>query len=407
MDFVWKIFVVLIVVQIFAFLIFWRRLRNRPRMRFLLIGLFLGFNLPWPIFFAAFRQPNPPSLWIISLILKFFSTWQIGFVLWLVFGSLFSLLVLVLFRIPSMVISRLKSRTNQDNPKSPSRRAFLVKAAKGTAWGTVLVGGSWGIARSELDPLVVKYNISPNRFAKSLDGLTIVHLSDLHIGLWTSPNLVPSVLGLARDLRPDLVVITGDMIDHKPSFSHALVRHLYLLDQVPLGVFAVIGNHDIYTGACQISKALETGGVTMLRGSYHSFQEQGLPMALVGVDDPGRIWTGSGGWLNLDQAMKGLDQDLFPVLLFHRPTGFEEACDVGIPLTLCGHTHGGQFALPGGPNLASLFYEYTHGLYKKQGNLLHVSAGIGTVGLPFRIDVPPEIVLLKLSEPKESHIRSG
>jgi predicted MPP superfamily phosphohydrolase len=400
MDFVWKIFIILILAQILAFLIFWRRLRNRPRVRFLLIGLFLGCNLPWPIFFAAFEQPNPPSVWIISLILRFFSAWQVGLFLWLTLGSLFSLSVLVFFRIPSLVIRRLKSQSSQERPKSPSRRAFLVKVAKGTAWGTVLLSGTWGIARAELGPRVVKYNISPNRLAKTLDGLTIVHLSDLHIGLWTSPYQVPRVLTLTRDLRPDLVVITGDIIDHKPSFSHALTSHLYLLDQVPLGVFAVIGNHDIYTGAHQVSKALKDGGATMLRGDYHSFKDKGLPLALIGIDDPGRNWSGSGGRLNLDQAMKGLDPDLFPILLTHRPTGFEQACDVRIPLTLCGHTHGGQFALPGGVNLASLAYKYTHGLYENQGNLLHVSAGIGTVGLPFRLGVPPEIALLKLSSRK-------
>lgn len=397
MHFLWKIFIVLIVAQILGFLIFWRRLRNRSRMRFLLTGLFLACNLPWPIFFAAFKQPNPPSVWIISLILRFFSTWQIGLVLWLALGGLFSLSVLVFFRIPSLVIGRLKSRSTQDNPKSPSRRDFLFRAAKGAAWGTVLVGGTWGIAQAELDPRVVKYNISPNGLAKTLDGLTIVHLSDLHIGLWTSPYQVPRVLALTRDLKPDLVVITGDIIDHRPSFSKAFASHLYLLDQVPLGVFAIIGNHDIYTGANQISRALETGGITMLRGRYHSFKDKGLPLALIGVDDPGRNWSGSGGRLNLDQAMKGLDQGLFPVLLTHRPTGFEQACDVQLPLTLCGHTHGGQFALPGGPNLASLAYKYTHGLYEKQGNLLHVSAGIGTVGLPFRLGVPSEIALLRLS----------
>jgi len=193
-----------------------------------------------------------------------------------------------------------------------------------------------------------------------------------------------------------MVVITGDIIDHNPSFSRTLLRYLHYLDDVPLGVYAVIGNHDIYTGVDRITRALQTGGVIMLRDAHHSFRNQGLPLALVGVDDLGRRWFGSGGNIHLEQAMSELSSDLFPILLVHRPTGFEQARRRQIPLTLCGHTHGGQFALPGGPNLADIAYKYTHGLYKREESFLHVSAGTGAVGLPFRIGVPAEISLLRL-----------
>ncbi len=222
----------------------------------------------------------------------------------------------------------------------------------------------------------------------------MVHLSDLHVGLFTPPDYIPEIFSITRDLKPDLVVITGDLIDHNPSFSKALTRYMYLLSKVPLGVFAIIGNHDIYTGAEIVTRAVQDGGIKMLRNRYHSFTNHGLPLALVGVDDPGRSWTGPGGQIRLDLATAGLAPDLFPVLLTHRPTGFDEARANRIPLTLCGHTHGGQFGLPGGPNLADLAYNFTHGLYEKKGDLLHVSAGTGNVGLPFRLGVPSEIALL-------------
>ena len=85
----------------------------------------------------------------------------------------------------------------------------------------------------------------------------------------------------------------------------------------------------------------------------------------MGVDDPGGSFLGAGGRINLPKAMEGLRPDLFPILLTHRPTGFEQARDRKIPLTLCGHTHGGQIGVPGLPNLAALAYHYTHGLYRK------------------------------------------
>ena len=88
----------------------------------------------------------------------------------------------------------------------------------------------------------------------------------------------------------------------------------------------------------------------------------------------------------------------FPILLAHRPTVFDHARVADIPLTLCGHTHGGQFALPGGPNLADIAYEYTHGVYRRSGGLVHVSAGLGAVGLPFRLGVDAEVALLTLKK---------
>jgi predicted MPP superfamily phosphohydrolase len=117
----------------------------------------------------------------------------------------------------------------------------------------------------------------------------------------------------------------------------------------------------------------------------------------VGVDDPGRNFLGKGGHISLGRAMQGIQPDQFPILLTHRPTGFEPACKRNISLTLCGHTHGGQIGVPGLLNLADLAYEYTHGIYEKKGSVLHVTAGIGTVGLPIRVGVPSEIALLRLS----------
>jgi len=399
MNFLWMIFISLALAQILGFCIWWRRIGNRTRLRILLIGFFLAGNLPWPVFFIVFTRQDLPSTWITIQIFRLFATWQLGLILWLALAGLTRLAILAFFRLPATVIRQLNKRPVQDEPASPGRRVFFVKAVRGSVWGVALSSGAWGFVRAESCPRVVEYTISMAGLPQSMNNLTIAHLSDLHIGLWTSPSLVARVMALTRDLKPDLVVITGDIIDHRPSFSQTLVRHLYLLNRIPLGVYAIIGNHDVYTGADYISKTLDAGGIMMLRDCYHSFQNQGLRLALVGVDDPGRSCLGAGAGINLDRAMEGMTPDLFPILLTHRPTGFEQACDRKIPLTLCGHTHGGQIGLPGLFNLSDLAYEHTHGLYEWQRNFLHVSAGIGTIGLPIRVGVPAEIALLRLATP--------
>lgn len=391
---------VFLATQLSGLLIWRRRLAGHPRLRLAVTGLFTAANLPWLYFFYALTQPGLPPGWVTVLIIRPFVTWQFGLLIWLAAAWVLTMLSLFVFRLPRLVFRRwshLNGRTTHDEPPNPGRRVFLVRTARAAVWGGIAAGTGWGLVRSGATPRAITYDLSFDHLPRALDGLKIAHLSDLHIGLWTSAEEVAQAFDLTRQLKPDLVVITGDLIDHNPDFSRVLIRYSDLLAEAPLGVFGIIGNHDVYTGADAVTAALESGGLVMLRNRHHSFKPQGLPLALIGVDDSGRHWTSSGGPLPLDQAMAGLPKDIFPIYLTHRPTGFEQARAAGIPLTLCGHTHGGQFAIPGGPNLADLAYEYTHGLYREPEGLLHVSAGLGSVGLPFRLGVLPEITLLRLT----------
>ncbi len=404
MSFLFKVFTVFVLIQILGCVIWWRRLRQTPRGRVALLALFLLGNLPWPFFYMALSQPDPPSTWIASTMIRLFLTWQVGVLIWLYIAAEIAIILLVFYRVPQKLLQffrERKSRSDFPPDETPSinasRRAFLLQTTRKAVWAGAIGGGAWGLVRSEFGPKVVSHTVSLPNLPRSLDGLTIAHLSDIHVGLWTPHKDIPRIMAITRDLRPDMVVITGDIIDHNPSFSKTLVQHIHLLKQVPLGVYAVIGNHDIYTGANAVSESLSSGGITMLRNRNHVLRDEGLPLAMVGVDDPGRRWLGSGGNIPLDQAMKGLSPDDFPIFLVHRPTGFYPAKAREIPLTLCGHTHGGQFGLPGGPNLADVAYEFTHGLYQRRNSVLHVSAGTGAVGLPFRLGVPAEIALLRLT----------
>jgi len=377
----------------------WRRLVGRPRWRAGLIALFVAANLPWLYLPRTWGIPDLPPDWVIALIVRPFMTWQVGLLLWLVLVAALSLLALIFFRIPARLavwFHRGGVGTVGAPPADPGRRDFLVRSARAAAWGGALALGGWGLVRSSFGPCLVRHDLELPGLPAALDGLRIAHLTDIHIGRSITEAELDRALDLAGQLKPDLVVITGDIVDENPAFTRILTGRLDLLGRPPLGVFGIIGNHDVYTGADAVTAGLEAGRMVMLRNRHHSLEHLGLPLSLVGLDDPGRQWTGSGGLLPLNTAVKGMPEHHFPILLVHRPTAFDQARANGIPLTLCGHTHGGQFGLPGGPNLADLAYEYTHGVYRRPGGLVHVSAGLGAVGLPIRIGVDPEVALLVL-----------
>lgn len=442
------IMVIFLSGQALALWVCWRRLKGRPAWQWLVTAGFILANLPWFLFANTFTASELPESWLIAYIIRPFTTWQVGTWLWLIAATVIGILAGLFYKLPQQILAGRRralaesaglqtgSLQGQDGfidfsdvpagdahmvstpivspsitdlvsrkPEIPtrnlsigtSRRQFLTKAARGAAWAGIVAAGGWGLLKTLGPPEVVRYDVAFADLPKELNGLTIAHLSDLHVGGWTTADEIAQALDLTRSLKPDLVVMTGDLIDRNPAFSQALVRHLPLLAASPLGVWAVIGNHDVYTGASQVTAALNGHGLTMLRNQHRVFSAEGLPLAIIGVDDSGRHWTGSGGHLGIKSAAAGLPQEVFTILLAHRPTSFNEARVLGIPLTLCGHTHGGQFAIPGGPNLAEIVYEYTHGLYQAPGGLIHVSAGLGSVGLPFRIGVPAEVALLKLT----------
>lgn len=281
-------------------------------------------------------------------------------------------------------------------PVIVGRRQLLGRALTAGALGSIAAGVSWGLVRAGRPPRVVRHDLALPGLPSALAGLTVAHLTDLHAGPWIGTEELARALEITRDLGPDLVLFTGDLVDVSPRFCVLLTRHLPLLSRVPLGVYGVTGNHDVYTGADAVVSAMESAGMIMLRDRNVSLASRGAPLSLVGVDDTGRSWMSSGGAPSLGRAMRGLPEGEMPLLLAHRPTAFIDARRAGIPLTLCGHTHGGQFGVPGGPNLADIAYQHTHGVYRHGEHHLHVCAGIGAVGLPFRLGVPAEIGLLRL-----------
>ena len=242
-------------------------------------------------------------------------------------------------------------------------------------------------------PEVTRRTLAFPELPPGLDGLTLLHLSDLHAGVHMDEEKMHALVEQANALRPDLIVETGDMIDVSPSYIPAYVRAFRDL-RAPLGCVTVLGNHDFYTGADIVARGVREAGHTLVRNGCHVVERGGVPLALLGIDDPENWRMDDPQQAFIDLALRAAPADAFKILLAHRPGAWDGAVSSGIPLTLAGHIHGGQFYLPVlGWSAGRLITKYVMGHFQRGASQLYVSRGIGVVGVPIRVFVPPEIGL--------------
>jgi predicted MPP superfamily phosphohydrolase len=280
-------------------------------------------------------------------------------------------------------------------------QALLVPgggAAVALGFGSIFWGYLVGQRRVEVDRVELPLPGLPDALA----GLRIAQISDLHIGLQLRAPLLRELVARVNALEPDLIAITGDVFDFDASFIEEGCRELAALD-APLGVFCVLGNHDVYTGADAVARGLESlTKIRVLRDAWTTVEVAGAKLAIVGVEDPGRGWSEKDATHEaLAELAAELPPDLARVLLIHRPSYFAEASRLGYPVSLAGHTHGGQIALPRPAqhhNVSRLISRWTRGLFRDDttGALLYVNRGLGVAGPPVRLNCAREISLHRL-----------
>lgn len=278
-------------------------------------------------------------------------------------------------------------------PADPSRRVFLARA---TAAGALAVGGgaaAFGSYRAFTPPAVSEVPIRLPGLPKALDGFTIVQLSDIHIGAVIQERFLDRLVDAANGAKPDLVAITGDLVDGKPDSLGGFVQRLSRL-RSRHGTYFVSGNHDYYSGWETWAQVLPGVGFTVLRNRFVTIGDAGGSFDLIGVDDWGSRWGGTGGY-DLDAATAGRDPERASVLLAHQPNGLELAAEKRIGLQLSGHTHGGQM-FPGTLIGEVIWGSRNAGLSRLQDTQLYTSRGCGFVGPPVRVGAPPEVVKLVL-----------
>jgi len=281
------------------------------------------------------------------------------------------------------------------SPESPPRRAFIAQAAAGGAL-TLGVGSSvYGTVFGRRDYTVETIPVRLEKLPAALSGLTIVQLSDLHVGTFVGERELAAAISLVRDAKADVVVLTGDLLDHDVSYAPVLSRFARSLQGLArYGVFAVPGNHDHYAGAREVLRGLREADCKVLLNRHVRIGQPGAQLVLAGLDDVAGPRFGSPGPL-LDEAFAGAPDQLARVLLSHNPAFFPTSHKQS-DLTLSGHTHGGQVTLFINPAELVLRHGLVRGLYTVEGSQLYVNRGFGTAGPPTRIGSPPEVTRLVL-----------
>jgi hypothetical protein len=269
-----------------------------------------------------------------------------------------------------------------------SRRKFLARAGSGAAVTAASPSVARGMIEARGTHEIVDVEIRLAKLPKALDGFTIVQLSDLHVGLTIDRAFVQRVVDHSNRLSPDLVVLTGDLVDGPVAELADEIAPLGSL-RAKHGVFSVTGNHEYYAGADPWIAAITKLNVRYLRNELVTIGDGAAAFDLAGVDDHGaHRYTGHGE--DLAQATAKRDPDRALVLLAHQPRQIRRAHKHGVDLQLSGHTHGGQIwpwhyivKIQQGGLLA--------GRYEYGGAQLYVTRGCGYWGPPVRLLAPLEI----------------
>ena len=264
--------------------------------------------------------------------------------------------------------------------------------------------GRAGKNKSVRDVLVEEVEIPLPHLPAGLDGLTVTHLSDLHLGpLYPIGNLPGLVAGVNR-LKSDLIVLTGDMVDLHlnvlPELTHAILQL-----RAKLGVWMVLGNHDHLENVHELLKQLRAAGLQVLVNESAVVEHHHSRILIAGIDFASRKSRLSRlVHETLTDARRHGKTD-FRLLLSHHPDAFDHAVQHRVSLTLAGHTHGGQVVLAktngkrGSIGLGSLRFRYPHGLYRKGEHYLYVTTGVGSL-FPLRVQCPAQIARLTLRRVK-------
>jgi len=313
---------------------------------------------------------------------------------WAAYGwmgvSVILLFLLLGFELVRVVIHGVNAVSSA--PSDPERRLAISRGIAGLVAFVGLGATVTGTASALGQVALRNVKVPLRRLSPSFEGFRIAQLTDLHIGPTLGKGWLQDVVARTNAANPDLIVITGDLVDG----SVETLRN----DTAPLadlkakhGVFFVTGNHEYYSGADEWIAELGRLGVRVLRNEHLPIGgKEGFDLA--GVDDWGSKRFGNGHGPDLERALAGRDSSRELVLLAHQPKQIHDAAAKGVGLQISGHTHGGQI-FPW--NLfVRLDQPYVSGLDRHLDTMIYVSRGTGFWGPPMRVGAPSEIAILEL-----------
>jgi len=328
--------------------------------------------------FGSWSETMPRVLnsWIFIWHLLFLPPW----VIWTIAKGLSAL---------AKKISGYQARETAPEPATGwSRRQFLTAA---TVFTPPLITGATALASENwLEQFRVRRLVVPiANLPAALDGLTIAQVSDVHVGRFTHGRLLERVVEETNRLEADVVALTGDLInDTLRAMPPALELARGL--RAKQIVVACEGNHDLIEDPERFYREAEKGGLPLLRNDAATMTFRGQKVQFLGLP-----WdhTPRKTHESMQALLAHRDPAAWPILLAHHPHAWDDAGD--IPLTLSGHTHGGQIMFNERAGFGSLFYRYWSGLYTRKQNALVVSNGVGN-WFPVRVQAPAEILHLTL-----------
>lgn len=234
-----------------------------------------------------------------------------------------------------------------------------------------------------------RVEITLPRLPKKLDGLKIIHLSDIHHSPFTNLQHIERAVKIANRLKPDMFILTGDYVSHENKYIAPVAKTLGSLTS-KYGTYACLGNHDHWTDPALVVRKFQDAGIRMLVNEGFRFEARGASFWLGGVDDH------MVGKTDLATTLKGSFPDEMKLLLAHNPIIFRQATRFGVDLTLSGHTHGGQIKVRDPEKRLLPKRKLSSGLHRRKDSQIYITRGIGTVVLPIRYQCPPEISFLEL-----------
>lgn len=276
-----------------------------------------------------------------------------------------------------------------------TRRAFLKwMGALGVTTGAGALGAAyaWNVEPHQIQ--VERVQIALPRLPSAFEGMTIAHLSDLHLGPYVSQEHLVTAVRMTNELKPDAIVLTGDLVNSSWHYIEPCAEIVSKFE-APLGVYAVLGNHDYWVGYLNLTlSSLRKTGVTLLRNQTVPLTRGRSTLYFVGIDD---LWL---RLANIQRALQNVPHNACKIALMHEPDFADIAAQAEIDLQLSGHSHGGQVRLPFfGPLILPKYGEkYPMGFYRV-GNFtrLYTTRGIGVLPPGVRFNCPPEITFITLT----------
>lgn len=363
------------------------------KRRFLVWGVavFLVFGISLDSITVARLFPTPFTIWVRML-----GVWY----------QMLSAGLIAIWLVDNALTRRFRRFRPDTAAKSNLPRRALLTAARTSVYALPMVAVGYGtfIEKNRLD--LVETDLYLPDLPSELDGLRIVQITDVHMGMFLSPREFERVVGMANETKAHFAVMTGDLVTAMGDPVDDCISGLARIES-EAGMFGCLGNHEIYAEAEDyVEQAAARSGIRFLRNKSLQVKFRGHTLNLAGVDYQRKSRP----------YLKGAEKLVHPeaavnLLLSHNPDVFPVAAAKGFDAILSGHTHGGQVTvefLQQYVNPARFFTPYVAGSYYLDKSAIYVSRGVGTVGVPTRIFAPPEVTLVRLrtgSRPQQAVAR--